>query len=696
MSDSHPPGGGEPVDPLVGTVLAGRYQIVEQLGAGGMGTVYKAKQLAMDRFVALKLLHLHYTTNKQAVARFDREMQVTARIEHPNTIRVYDYGQAEDGRLFLAMEYLEGRTLKDALGSREPMGSERLAHIAVQIGKALSAAHSDGVVHRDLKPDNVMLLDRYGEKDFVKVLDFGIARFTDDTKTQLTAEGAVVGTPAYMSPEQATGGGLDERTDIYSFGVMLFEMATGQVPFDAPTTISLMVKHVQEAPPRPSELAPGLVSDALETLILQMLAKNPAARPQTIGDVVRGLEAALGPAPYQLAADTHVPGGLDQTFDASALPARPGAREGPRALAGAAPAPEPRPKKGAGPLLAILALLLLGGGAAALVATGALSGAGEAPKPPDATTLAEVDAPASEADAAAAAAEGADTEQVAAAPDALEAAADGGQLASADGEGPGDEDGAALAAVRARLEAAEEALGDPVAPEGCRLAGEAAVTAVTTALEGLKDGRPGGAREADLAALAGLRAADGLAGAGAEYWVALARAQLFSGEPAASVLETAQEAVASCDAWAAAHNALGNAHLRLGDAAAATEAYRRAVELDRDYVAPRFNLGVLALKAADQEGAVQAFSAVLARAPDTPLAHMLRGQAYLKLDKRDDALADFLAEVERDSSNERAWLLIGQVRSAKKDAPGALVAFCKAKELGASEAIPLCPDGAPE
>ncbi|MCA9517720.1 MAG: tetratricopeptide repeat protein, partial [Myxococcales bacterium] len=225
---------------------------------------------------------------------------------------------------------------------------------------------------------------------------------------------------------------------------------------------------------------------------------------------------------------------------------------------------------------------------------------------------------------------------------------------------------------------------------------EAAAVAVATALEGLKGGKAGGARDEDKAALAGLLAAGELAGDLAEYWVALARAQLFAGEPPATVLETATKATTQCDAWAAAHNALGNAHLLLGDVPAATEAYRRAVELDRAYVAPRFNLGVLSLKAGDQAGAVQSFSAVLARAPDTPLAHMLRGQAYLKLGKRDDALADFEAEVERDSTNDRAWLLVGQVRKLKKDEPGALIAFCKAKELGAKEAAALCPDGAPK
>ena len=289
-------GHSEEIEALIGTLVAGRYAIESVLGAGGMGVVYRARQVTMNRMVAVKVLHAHYSSNRNAAGRFEREMQATARIEHPNTIRVYDYGQIAEGggQLFLAMELLGGKTLAQVLRDEHPLPLERQIKIASQIAKALIAAHAEGVVHRDLKPDNVVLMDLYGERDFVKVLDFGIARFVAAAEDQkLTAEGAVIGTPAYMSPEQVHGTGPDLRTDLYALGIIMFEMATGAVPFSAPTTLSLLVKHVQEAPPRPSELAPGKVPAPLEQLILQCLAKDPDARPANASEVVRRLEACL-------------------------------------------------------------------------------------------------------------------------------------------------------------------------------------------------------------------------------------------------------------------------------------------------------------------------------------------------------------------------------------------------------------------
>ncbi len=301
----------------IGTVIAGRYAIESVLGAGGMGVVYRARQLAMNRMVAVKLLHAHYSTNRNAVGRFEREMQATARIEHPNTIRVYDYGQTSEageggpGQLFLAMEMLAGRSLARVLAEDQPLPLERQLRIGIQIGKALIAAHAEGVVHRDLKPDNVMVMDLYGERDFVKVLDFGIARFVAaDEDQRLTAEGAVIGTPAYMSPEQVHGTAPDLRTDLYALGIILFEMATGEVPFAAPTTLSLLVKHVQDLPPRPSEVAPGRVPPALEQLILQCLEKDPTARPANAEEVVRRLEACLPAARAAGAVAMGSPSGL--------------------------------------------------------------------------------------------------------------------------------------------------------------------------------------------------------------------------------------------------------------------------------------------------------------------------------------------------------------------------------------------------
>ncbi len=297
MSDPARAQPGGDADKLVGAVLAGRYEVTGVLGAGGMGVVLAARQVAVDRRVAVKLLHPNFGVNRHAVARFVREMQVTSRLEHASTVRVYDFGEAtHDGAtyLFLVMELVVGRTLGKVLAEGR-LEQQRVLNIGAQIARALEAAHGEAIVHRDLKPDNVMLADRYGQADTVKVLDFGIARFIDgaegDGLGTLTAEGAVVGTPAYMSPEQATGSPIGPASDLYSLGVMLFEMATGQVPFSAPTTVSLMVKHVQEPPPRPSEIAK--VEPELEALILSCLAKAPEDRPASAREIAETLEALL-------------------------------------------------------------------------------------------------------------------------------------------------------------------------------------------------------------------------------------------------------------------------------------------------------------------------------------------------------------------------------------------------------------------
>ncbi len=279
-------------DPLIGTTFADRYRIERRLGAGGMGAVYVATQLSMDRQVALKVLGDHVAHSEAATKRFYREMQATARVEHQNTIRVYDFGESDDGQLFLAMELLDGKTLHAVLHDEGALDTARSLHIAGQIARALGAAHHEGIVHRDLKPENVMLLDRYGERDFVKVLDFGIARFAtgadpSDGEPQITKAGTLIGTPLYMSPEQALGRELDGRSDLYALGVLLFQMTTGSVPFTDPTPVRVLFMHAHESPPRPSEVAPGRVPPRVEHLINRLLDKDPNNRPQTASEVVR-------------------------------------------------------------------------------------------------------------------------------------------------------------------------------------------------------------------------------------------------------------------------------------------------------------------------------------------------------------------------------------------------------------------------
>jgi len=278
-------------DWLVGkTIVGGKYEIVRVLGKGGMGTVYEARQPSMQRMVAIKVIRPELVSRSDAVARFETEVKVTARVEHPNTVRLYDVGH-DRGRLYLAMELLAGPTLRTVLERTGRLDVVRLIRVARQVAHALGAIHAHGIVHRDLKPDNVILLDSFGERDFVKVLDFGIAKVLDE-QLRLTATGKRIGTPTYMAPEQAMGLAVDPRTDLYALGVMLYQMAGGRVPFDAAQTENMWRAHAHEPPAPIQTLAPDL-PPMLAALIMQLLAKAPAARPSSAAEVATRLDACL-------------------------------------------------------------------------------------------------------------------------------------------------------------------------------------------------------------------------------------------------------------------------------------------------------------------------------------------------------------------------------------------------------------------
>jgi serine/threonine protein kinase len=253
-----------------------------------MGRVYRARQVGLDRAVALKVLLPSLAADEELVARFHREMRATTAIEHPNTVRVYDYGTAEDGQLFLALEFLEGRTLDDVIVDDAPLEPARAAHIARGIARALAAAHHHSIVHRDLKPENVMLVERYGRRDFVKVLDFGLARLTEASEDDaLTATGIRVGSPMYMAPEYIEHFTVAPPADLYALGVLLYQLLTGRTPFRG-RPYELLTKHISEEPEPPSKYAP--VPQWLEAMTLQLLAKKPADRPKDAEAVVQYLE----------------------------------------------------------------------------------------------------------------------------------------------------------------------------------------------------------------------------------------------------------------------------------------------------------------------------------------------------------------------------------------------------------------------
>jgi tRNA A-37 threonylcarbamoyl transferase component Bud32 len=267
-------------------VTLGPYRIIEQVGLGGMATVYKAYQPSMDRYVALKVLPQHYAKDPEFVERFLREARTIARLEHPNILPVYDFGE-ENGVTYLAMRYLEGGTLKDVLALGR-LSMADAAEILTQIGSALDYAHRQGVAHRDVKPTNIMV----DSEGWAYLTDFGIAKVLEGT-SELTA--GAIGTPAYMAPEQSLGQAIDARTDIYSLGIILYEIVTGRVPYEAETPVAVALAHIHRPLPLPREINPA-VPEPIERVILKALAKDPDDRFDSAGEFAEALKAAIAEA----------------------------------------------------------------------------------------------------------------------------------------------------------------------------------------------------------------------------------------------------------------------------------------------------------------------------------------------------------------------------------------------------------------
>jgi len=272
-----------PADPLIGHTLDGKYRLDERLGVGGMGTVYRARHLLIDRPVAVKVLNRLFVEDEAARTRFRREARAAGRLQHPNAVTVTDFGESQDGYVYLVMELLEGRTLRDVLAKEAPLDVARSVALMLQISGAVAAAHEAGIIHRDLKPANIFVVQHPEVPAVVKVLDFGIAKLAselldDEDSLTLTQVGAMIGTPRYMSPEQCDGLDLTPAADVYSLGCILYEMLTGTVPFSGATPLAIAVRQTSEIPRSPRDFV-STIPAALEQVVLHTLEKRPEDRP---------------------------------------------------------------------------------------------------------------------------------------------------------------------------------------------------------------------------------------------------------------------------------------------------------------------------------------------------------------------------------------------------------------------------------
>ena len=286
---------------MIGTLLLNRYELLEKIGEGGMGVVYKAKCHLLNRFVAVKILKAELSNDEDFIIRFKREATSIAKLSHPNIVNIHDVG-SENNINFIIMEYINGKTLKQVIKEKRKLSSQDTLDIVLQVAKALDCAHSNNIIHRDIKPDNIMIT-----KDMiVKIMDFGIAKVMDSRT--ITISKKVMGTVHYFSPEQAKGNVVDFRTDIYSLGIVMYEMVTGQVPYNAESSITIAMMHIQEPATPPQKIITD-IPDNINQVVLRAMEKEPMKRYQTANEMAKILMAIKEDPNYKIGINNDIVNG---------------------------------------------------------------------------------------------------------------------------------------------------------------------------------------------------------------------------------------------------------------------------------------------------------------------------------------------------------------------------------------------------
>jgi serine/threonine protein kinase len=377
-----PPGSTPPPDPLIGKLLD-RYQVVRKIGEGGMGSVYSVEHVMLRKRMAMKLLRAELSRNQELVTRFQNEAIAASRIGQENIVQVTDFGRTPEGLVYFVMEELQGLSLAEAIRRDSGLSPARTLTIALQVCRALHAAHAVGIIHRDLKPENIVLTEKEGFGEFAKVLDFGISKVSEGVNSdsggtqRLTQLGMIVGTPEYMSPEQAAGKVVDHRSDIYSLGVVLFEMLTGKLPFEGDNPLQVLMKHQTEPAPSFEDVRPDRpVPAMLEVVIQRALAKKPQDRQQSMSDLLVDLQRAGEGAPAKTPPKAIPAPGMARHVSPQPLPLAGGHTPLSRPLTDRLPASDSAILRAVRPsrvgLWIGLALLLVGAGLLALNQTGRL------------------------------------------------------------------------------------------------------------------------------------------------------------------------------------------------------------------------------------------------------------------------------------------------------------------------------------